>query len=505
MSIRLTTVIALLACATGCRTGTEPDSPGPGRTLAGSRPNLVLIIADDVSATDLGCYGNGDVRTPHLDRLATQGRKWTRAYLTATVCSPTRCSIITGRYPHNTGAPELHVGLPEGQPLFPLELKKAGYWTAQAGKWHLGGYARRAFDVVVDDTKRNGASGCEHWIPLLRERPKDKPFFLWLAAHDAHRAWQPDSKAKPHDPARIAVPEPLVDTPATRKDLAAYYDEVQRLDRFVGGVVGELETQGILGNTLVLFISDNGRPFPRAKRWLTEEGMRTPWILRWPAGMRQEGTTCGQLVSVIDIAPTFLALAGAKVPAAVQGRSFLPQIADPEAAICRYVFGERNWQVEYCHERSLRHGPWSYYRNNAPELAHFGFVNATYPSYRYPAYTDLWKAFRSAKPLTSARRSVFMQPRPREELFFLANDPMEIRNLAGDPSHREVLERLRAAMDDWMKQTGDTVPPKDRRTPDRHDRLTGERKFKGMHPGPGKYVPPGQSAGATTLNHPGPR
>jgi arylsulfatase len=458
-----------------------------------------------VSATDLGCYGNRDIRTPHLDRLATAGQKWTRAYLTATVCSPTRCSIISGRYPHNTGAPELHTALPEGQPLFPLELKKAGYWTAQAGKWHMGSYPKVAFDTVVSDGKKNGASGCEYWVALLRERPKDEPFFLWLASFDAHRTWQPDREAKPHDPANIAIPEPLVDTPATRKDLAAYYDEVQRLDRFVGKVMEELKAQNILDNTLVLFISDNGRPFPRAKRWLTEEGMRTPWILHWPNGIGKGGTVCRQLVSVIDIAPTFLELAGAKPPAALQGRSFLPQIADPKAEICKYVFGERNWQVEYCHERSLRHGAWSYYRNDAPELGHFGFVNATYKKYRYAAYTDLWELSRSGKPLTPARQSVFLQPRPREELFHLAKDPMEIRNLAADPDHREMLEKLRAAMDDWMKQTGDTVPPKDRRTPDRHNRLTGERLFKGGHPGPDKYDPPGKSAGATKINHPGPR
>ncbi len=501
MMNRLTTAIALFAFLAGCR----PDPRAQDRVLAGSRPNLVLILADDVSATDLGCYGNRDVRTPQLDRLATQGRKWTRAYLTATVCSPTRCSIISGRYPHNTGAPELHVGLPEGQALFPLELKRAGYWTAQAGKWHLGNYARKAFDTVVEDGKLNGASGCEYWVPLIRKRPKDRPFFLWLAAHDAHRTWQPDPAAKPHDPARIAVPDPLVDTPATRADLAAYYDEVQRLDRFVGDVIGELRAQGVMDTTLVLFISDNGRPFPRAKRWLTEEGMRTPWIVHWPFGMKEGGTICEQLVSVIDIAPTFLTLAGAKIPAAIQGRSFLPQLRDPQAEICRYVFGERNWQVEYCHERSLRHGPWSYYRNNAPDLAHFGFVNATYPKYRYPAYTTLWDLSRSGKPLTPAQQSVFLQPRPREELFHLAKDPMEIRNLADDPAHRDMLVKLRGAMDDWMKQTGDTVPPADRRTPDRHNRLTGQRLFGGMHPGPDKYDPPGRSAGATGINHPGPR
>lgn len=233
--------------------------------------------------------------------------------------------------------------------------------------------------------------------------------------------------------------------------------------------------------------------------------MRTPWILHWPKGLADRGRLCEQLVSVIDIAPTFLALAGAQIPHAAQGRSFLPQIADPSAKICDYVFSERNWQVEYCHERTLRYGPWSYYRNNAPDLAHFGFVNATFPSYRFSGYVDLWKKLRSGEPLTDVQRTVFLQPRPREQLFHLEHDPMEVNDLARDPSHQKLLKQLRTTMDQWIERTGDTIPTEDRRTPDRHDRLTGKRLFKGGHPGPAKYEIPGQSAEATHINHSGPR
>ena len=505
MKIKLPSILLLFASASLLYAQPKSQASADVDSLVGCRPNLVLIIADDVSATDLGCYGNPDVRTPNLDRLAAEGQRWTRAYLTATVCSPSRCSIITGRYPHNTGAPELHTGLPKGQLLLPQALRKSGYWCAQAGKWHLGQYPKGAFDVVLDDKKQNGDSGCRQWVPLLRRRPKDKPFFLWLASYDAHRPWQTDSEGTPHLPGSIRLPEPLVDTEETRADLAAYYDEVQRLDRFAGSVVQELTDQGILENTLILFISDNGRPFPRAKRWQTEEGMRTPWILHWPEAMSGGGNICEELVSTIDIAPTFLGLAGAETPKAIQGRSFLPQIVDPNAEICRYVFSERNWQVEYCHERALRSGPWSYYRNEAPELAHFGFVNATYPSYRFPAYVDLWDRFRTGESLTDVQRTVFLQPRPREQLFHLESDPMEVNDLAQTPDHRKTLERLRSVMDDWVAQTGDTVPSKQRRTPDRHERLTGKRLFTGMHPGPTTCEAPGQSARATTINHPGPR
>ena len=455
----ITFAVLFLSVAISCTEGAEGD-----------RPNLILIIADDVSATDIGCYGNSDVRTPNLDRMAAEGRKWTRAYLTAPVCSPTRCSIISGRYPHNSGAPELHTALPSGQPLFPRQLRKAGYWCAQAGKWHLGQYAKEAFDKVVDDKNKNGVGGEEYWVELLRERPREKPFFLWLAAFDAHRSWQPDPDGTPHDPKTIRIPDPLVDTPQTRADLAGYYDEIQRLDRYIGNVIQELRDQKILDNTLVLFISDNGRPFPRAKRWLTEEGMRTPWIVHWPNGLSETGDVCNELVSVIDIGPTFLKLAGAEVPEALQGRDFSPQLSDPNSSICDYVFAERNWQVEYCHERVLRHGPWSYYRNEAPDLAHFGYVNATFPGYLFPGYVDLWKKFQSGEPLTEAQKSVFLQPRPREQLFNLGKDPMEVVDLANDPAHAETLVKLRTTMDEWIKRTGDTRPPAGRRRGSRPSR-----------------------------------
>jgi arylsulfatase A-like enzyme len=233
--------------------------------------------------------------------------------------------------------------------------------------------------------------------------------------------------------------------------------------------------------------------------------MRTPWILHWPDGLPGKGRVCQQLVSVIDIAPTLLTLAGADVPDAIQGCVFLPQIIDQDARICDYVFAERNWQVEYCHERVMRHGPWSYYRNGAPELAHFGFVNATHSGYRYPSYVDLWQKFRSEDKLTDTQRSVFLQPRPREQLYYLASDPMEINDLVRSPEHQDVLNQMRATMDRWIENTGDTLPPEDRRTPDRHDRLTGERLYRGMHPGPTVYEGPGQSAGAVQVNNAGPR
>jgi N-sulfoglucosamine sulfohydrolase len=232
------------------------------------RPNFIIVIGDDISWNDLGCYGNPVVRTPHIDRLANQGIKYNSSFLTASSCSPSRCSIIAGRYPHNTGAAELHTPLPKGMPTLPGELKKSGYYTAAAGKWHLGPHAKAAFDLVVE--QGNGVGGEEKWVATLQERPKDKPFFMWFASFDAHRDWQPDKQRKPHDAAQVHVPPYLVDGAGTRQDLAFYYDEIQRLDGFVGAVVQELRNQAILENTLILVMADNWKTVPTCQ----DKGLR---------------------------------------------------------------------------------------------------------------------------------------------------------------------------------------------------------------------------------------
>ena len=186
-----------------------------------NRPNFIIIIGDDIGWNDLGCYGNPTVKSPNIDQLAKEGIKFTNVFLTASSCSPSRCSIIAGRYPHNTGAAELHTPLPAGMTTLPGELKKGGYYTASAGKWHMGPNAKVDFDLVVE--QGNGDGGEDQWLRVLKERPKDRPFFMWFASFDAHRDWQPDSLAEPHKAEKSIVPPYLVDAPGTRQDLAYYY------------------------------------------------------------------------------------------------------------------------------------------------------------------------------------------------------------------------------------------------------------------------------------------
>ena len=467
------------------------------RVIAGkieySQPNIILIIGDDISADDFGCYGHPHIRTPNIDKLAGNGMRLTNAYLTTSQCSPTRCSVITGRYPHNTGAPELHTDLPKGQVMFPAILKKAGYYTTAAGKWHLGNYARGAFDKIVG----GGPGGEERWVQLLRQRPKDKPFFMWFASFDAHRGWDHNKQAKPHTPEDVVIPPYLIDTPDVRKDMAKYYDEVQRLDRYTGDVVEELRKQGVLDNTCIIFMADNGRPFPRCKTRLYDSGIKTPFVVHWPAGLRQKGEVCDSLVSVIDIAPTILELAGLKLPQSFQGISMKPLLADPAFSIRNYVFAEHNWQGQIAHERMVRHGNYVYIRNAHRQLPQICGLDSQCPQ------KELRELAKAGK-LTSAQMDPLLEPRPAEELFNVSDDPHQIENIAPDPRHHKTLKALRKLMDEWQSRTGDTVPSLDKATPDRYDRRTG-KPIHGTSGRPKGGIVPGQTTGAEKINDPGPR
>lgn len=451
-----------------------------------AEPNIVLIIADDLAWDDCGAYGNPLVPTPNIDRLATGGMRFRNAFLTASSCSPSRCSIITGRYPHNTDAEELHWPLPAEQKTFVEALRSAGYWTAAAGKWHLGDAVRDRFDVVretdtsgfqlpsgeaggrgkfVETLEGEAQSGCTEWVPLLEARPRDQPFFLWLAALDPHRPYHENIVPHPTDPATVRLAPYQLDTPEARKDLALYYDEIRRLDKYVGLVMAELDAQGIADDTLVLFISDNGRPFPRDKTTVYDSGIRTPFIVRWP-GMVAAGSVSDSLVSAIDIAPTFLEIAGCQPGPSFQGMSFRPLLHDPAASIREFIFAEQNWHDYEAHGRAVRNKRFKYIRNAYTDLP----LTPSADSVRSPSFQAMIKLHAEGK-LTPAQSVYFVKPRPAEEFYDCERDPHELHNLMAEPTNIASLEQLRLALRRWEQETGDYVP--ERRTADEFDRTTG--------------------------------
>jgi|TARA_B110000467_G_scaffold153140_1_gene163187 N-sulfoglucosamine sulfohydrolase len=457
-------------------------------------PNVVLIIGDDISP-DFSCF-DGPVKTPAIDALAAGGVLFENAYVTASSCSPSRCSIITGRYPHNTGAPELHMTLPEGQFMFPQALKEGGYYSVLSGKWHMGEATRPAFDVVDDVHYPDEPTGAANWVKHLRERPKEKPFFMWFAAFDAHRPWEKDTEEQPYDPVEVVAPAGVPDTPIARADMASYYDEVRRFDRYVGGVVEELKAQGVYENTVIILLADNGRPFPRSKTSLYDDGMKTPLIVHWAEGQFEAGARSQSLVSSIDIAPAILELGGLFVVPQVQGVSFLPICRDPETQTREILFGERNWHTQRSCGRMVRWGDYVYMRDFVPGSYSFLMVNAETAS-----YAELLR-LKKEGGLRPEEAEAFSTKRSVERVFDVSKDPKQLNSLVANPEMKETLERLRASLSDWQERTGDSIPVIDEMTPDRHDRETFDRLYLGMRPPAG--VVAGQEAGATEINDSGP-
>jgi len=470
---------------------TEPSTSG--------RPNIVMILADDMAWDDCAAFGNSKIRTPHIDSLARDGMRFDQAFLTCSSCSPSRSSIITGRYPHSTDAEELHWPLPAEQVTFVEQLKANGYWTALAGKWHLGPAVKSRFDVVHEggvsnfqlpskksksqprlkpQTKGESASGCGQWVSTLRERPQDRPFFLWLASFDPHRDYEPGTLASPHKPEDVSVPPFLPDTPEVRGDLAQYYDEITRLDQYVGAVLEELERQQVEKETIVLFLSDNGRPFPRCKTTLYDSGIKTPWLMRWP-GHITPGMRCERLVSSVDIAPTFLALAKVTPRPGLQGRDFSPLLSTPGVKIRDVVFAEHNWHDYAADARAARTEKFKYIRNYDTKLP----LTPPADAVRSPTFVAM-RQLRDQKALTEAQNACFVKPRPEEELYDTEADPHELHNLINDPTQAKPLAALRKALADWEVETNDQRPRE--LSPDEFDRETGTPLPNRKRPRPSK-------------------
>lgn len=418
-----------------------------------SQTNFIVFLADDVSWNDFGCYGNSDVQTPNIDKLASEGLMFSNFYLTASSCSPSRNSILTGRYPHNTGAAELHTEPPLAMISFPEVLRNTNYYSAQAGKFHMGHYARRGFDVTSEDSKLNGDGGEHMWLKSIKERPKDQPFFMWFASYDAHREWGPNEFSGSHAPDEINPPFYLANGKETKSDLAKYYDEIKRFDFYIGIVIEELESQNILDNTMIIVMADNGRPFPHSKTRVNDRGMKSPFILHWPQAVKNKGGVCHSLVSAVDIAPTIMKIAKAKYSNTFQGYSFDSLIAKPDTKFRNFVFAEHNWHDYQAHERMVRNRDFMYILNSRPSMAQSGPADAV----GSPSYKEL-DILKNNGSLTTIQADIFAVPRANEELYDLKRDALQLLNVGAVPKYKENLTFMRNVLTEWMQETGDNIP-----------------------------------------------
>jgi len=432
--------------------------------------NVLLLISDD-QGLDLGCYGVA-IRTPRLDRLAREGTRFTRAFAAVSSCSPSRAVINTGLYTHQNGMYGLqhdvhNQSLLPGIETLPSLLRAAGFATALVGKKHVGPASAFPYEAElvperagIRDVRELAAAAAS----FIRSTD-DRPFFVTVAYSDPHRAavdygnereW-PGVRPVRYDPRRVPLPSHLPDLPEVGADLAAYYEALSRLDSGVGMILDDLAATGRLDDTLVIFLSDNGRPFPGAKTNLYDPGLHLPLIVRMPGA----GPSVNEaMVSWVDIAPTVLAWTGTAPPAAyrLSGASLLPLMGgrgDPgrDAVFASHDFHEID---QYYPMRAIRTRTHSYILNLAHPL--------DYPIAGDVAGSPSWQAIAADPSVRLGRRTqAAYLKRPAEELYDLAGDPDELVNLAADPAHAGVgqaladrLRELRAATrDPWLAGQAD--------------------------------------------------
>lgn len=414
-------------------------------TFAADRPNIIFIVGEDLGP-ELGCYGDALAVTPNIDRLASQGARFTRAFTHAPVCAPSRSGLLTGQFPTTIGTHHMRSRLVKPPVTFTRLLRDAGYFVAWPGKTDFN------FEEPADfaDTRQG-------W---LKKPAPTQPFFAYVNFTQSHESQVRNdadkfadntrrlTPAQRHDPAKMVLPPYYPDTPEARADLARYYDLATSVDHDVGDVLKWIDDNGIAGNTVVIFFGDHGRGLPRSKRWCYDSGLRVPLIVRWP-GHIEPGAVRGDLVCFLDLSATCVALGGGKVPADFRGRVFLGPDVQPEPP---FVFGARDYMDEtFDRIRSVRGPRFHYLRNYHPELPYAQPIDYMEKG---PAM-QAWRRAFAAGELTGPQKLFFAKTKPKEELYDTELDPWEIRNLADDPQHAERLAGMRAALDRWVAATRD--------------------------------------------------
>jgi arylsulfatase A-like enzyme len=415
---------------------------------AAKLPNILWITCEDISP-NLGCYGDHYSVTPNLDALAGKGMRYTNAISNAPVCAPARTTIISGLYPPSTGAEHMRslVNLPASFHMFPQYLRDVGYYATNNSKED---YNLEKPGRVWDVSSRSA---------LWKNRRKGQPFFAvfnHIISHESQIRNEISDSDRIHDPAKARIPAYHPDTPEVRRDWAQYYDRITMMDREAGADLRELEKAGLADDTIVFFYSDHGSGMPRSKRSACNSGLNVPFIVyfppKWqhlaPKGYRAGGTL-DRLISFVDLAPTVLSVAGIKAPEWMQGAPFCGKY---EAAEPEFSFGFRGRMDErYDLIRSVRDKQYMYVRNYMPHRPH-GQHNAY--MFETPT-TRVWHQLYVDGKLNSAQSQFWQQPKSVEELYELAADPDEVKNLAGSDKYQNVLSRMRDAQQEWEKRIMD--------------------------------------------------
>ncbi len=405
------------------------------------RPNILWLTSED-HGPQMGCYGDSYAVTPHVDALAARGMIYTRCWSNAPVCAPARTTIISGLYPPSTGSEHMRsmVPFPAGKEMFPQLLREAGYYCTNNVK--------EDYNLAKPGQVWDESSNRAHW----RNRQPGQPFFAVFNSTKSHESQIRKRPHTPvHDPAQVRIPAYHPDAPEVRRDWAQYYDKMTEADADAGAVLKQLDEDGLADETIVFYFADHGSGMPRNKRWPLNCGLHVPLVVHIPEKFRalapadyKPGGKSDRLVSFVDFAPTVLSLAGIQPPDWMQGDAFLGTYQTQPR---QYLFGFRGRMDERLDMvRSATDGRFVYVRNYMPHN-----IYGQHLAYMFQTPTTrVWKQLHDRGQLTPVQ-DAFWNPKPAEELYDLANDPDEVRNLAESVAHRGTLEKLRGAMHDWLR------------------------------------------------------
>lgn len=411
------------------------------------RPNIVWICAEDMSA-NMSCYGETAIQTPNIDRLAREGARFSNAFVTCPVCSPSRSAVITGMYQttigahnHRSSRHQTKIRLPEQIQLIPEYFKQAGYYVSNGGMFSTDPNKRPEkgktdYNFEFDPSLYHGSD----W----RDRKPGQPFFAQIQLHGGKNR----SAKVPHpvDPNSVTLPPYYPDHPVLRNDWAEYLNSVIQTDIEVGRILDRLVNEGELENTLIVFWTDHGISHIRDKQFLYDGGIHVPLILRGPG--IEAGSTVDHLVEHIDISYTTLEYASLPVPSHLQGRSLLRNDQSPRE---RIVSARDRCDETVERIRCVRAERFKYIRNYFPDRSH------TQPN-QYKDNKQIMKTMRELSAqgkLDDHQSSMFQPTRPIEELYDLLQDPFELNNLAESERHRTVLEEMRQHLNRWMDESHD--------------------------------------------------
>ena len=411
---------------------------------AQNKPNIIWLMAEDIGP-DIECYGMPAVKTPNLNKLAETGLKFTKAFCTNPICSPSRSAMMTGVHQNKINAQHHRsnrdVLLTSDVQPFTYHLRKAGY-TCILGNQDVMGKGRKT-DVNFKSRAIGKWDGKENFGLFDKYdtfTTEDQPFFAQIQLVVTHRGdWWDGVRAQskhPVNPDEVVMPPYMADHPTVRLDWAKYLDQMEYMDNEVGMIIQELKDKGMYDNTIIIFIGDNGRCNIRGKGYLFDPGLHVPLIVNWPEGIK-ENQVRKDLVSTTDITATILDFAGIETPKYMTGKSFMKKNFERE-----YVYSARDlWDEVMEKSRSLSSGKYKYVRNDMPEVpwdAHQAYLEFYRPA------VHVMRKLKFEGKLNETQAYFFSNTKRAEELYDLENDPDEIKNLADNPEFKPVLEKMRA-------------------------------------------------------------